>query len=259
MEQMTTVLLDEAKYMLNKILHDETYFKNFLNVCSYNSRYSINNVCLIQFNDKNATKVGSKDYWEKQGYSLNERAKGMNIIEPIIENGYTTKDFRVKTFYNITDTNCPEAKKEDDKTIVSKLLKIFEDRIVIKQDQTNTKSVYFDNHINKFTFLTGHSPKNHIKDFIHEATVLHINNEMNGEISEKDKQFIANSASYMFGNRHGIINTDFSFTNMKEYFNGDNGIHKLQNIKNTYHHVCENINRSYNKGREKAKETGKIR
>lgn len=121
--------------------------------------YSENNMEHVYEQIPEATKVAGKAFWEKQGYTVNEDAKGVEITVPQVDNnGNPVLDengkqiFTSATVYDISETNAFE------KTISNKIadlerdydaekINVFsaaENKTVLISDETSGKSVEID-------------------------------------------------------------------------------------------------------------------
>jgi len=128
--------------------------------------YSENNMERIHEQMPDAKAVAGKAYWEKQGYSLNDNAKGVEIIAPQLgddgkpmldENGKQL--FTTTTVYDISQTNAYEKAINNE---IGKLqqeydseknhaLELSKSKSVIISDETSGKSVEInlDHHLSK--------------------------------------------------------------------------------------------------------------
>ncbi len=118
--------------------------------------YSEKNMELVNKQMPDAKMVAGKAYWESQGFTLNENAKGIEIVAPqmddegnpvLDENGKQT--FTSTTVYDISETNALEKtlnneiddlrKEYDDEKISA--FDLAEDKKVIVSDELSGKSV----------------------------------------------------------------------------------------------------------------------
>lgn len=129
-------------------------------------KYSEKNMERVFEQMPEAKKVAGKAFWEKQGYKLNENAKGVEIIAPQVdENGKPVLDengkqiFTSITVYDVSETNAfeksidkqiNELQREYDKEKMVAFSKS-EDRKVVLSDELNGNSVEItvDNKIHK--------------------------------------------------------------------------------------------------------------
>lgn len=118
--------------------------------------YSEKNMERVREQMPNATKVAGKAFWEEQGYSLNDGAKGVDIIAPqmndngdpvLDENGKQT--FTSITVYDISETNAYEKsldkktgdlQREYDEEKIN-AFDMSDDKKVVLSDEENGKSV----------------------------------------------------------------------------------------------------------------------
>ena len=76
-EQFTKV-----QNMTKEITTNSNRFKQYLDLQSKFSKYSIGNCLLILKNEPNATQIKDKTSWEEKGYSIIPNAKSITILEP---------------------------------------------------------------------------------------------------------------------------------------------------------------------------------
>lgn len=84
-------------------------------------QYSESNLQLIQNEMPYAKQAAGKSFWEQQGYTLNENAKGVDILAPQIDengspvlNGDGKQVFTTVTVYDISETNAYETAVRDE-------------------------------------------------------------------------------------------------------------------------------------------------
>lgn len=84
-------------------------------------QYSESNLQLIQNEMPFAKQAAGKAFWEQQGYTLNENAKGVDILAPQIDengspvlNGDGKQVFTTVTVYDISETNAYETAVRDE-------------------------------------------------------------------------------------------------------------------------------------------------
>lgn len=84
-------------------------------------QYSESNLQLIQNEMPYAKQAAGKAFWEQQGYTLNENAKGVDILAPQIDengspvlNGDGKQVFTTVTVYDISETNAYETAVRDE-------------------------------------------------------------------------------------------------------------------------------------------------
>ena len=118
--------------------------------------YSEKNIERVHSQIPSATKVAGKAFWEEQGYTLNENARGVEIFAPqtdedgnpvLDENG--KQAFTEITVYDISETNAyersldkqiDELRREYDEEKVS-AFDLSDDKKVVLSDELNGKSV----------------------------------------------------------------------------------------------------------------------
>lgn len=81
-----------------KTLKDKNLFKQYLDLQSRFSSYSVGNVLLISSQMPNTTIFKDKDGWNKKGVNLKENAKSFVILEP--SSPYERPDGTKATYYN---------------------------------------------------------------------------------------------------------------------------------------------------------------
>ncbi len=128
--------------------------------------YSENNMERIHEQMPDARAVAGKAYWEKQGYSLNDNAKGVEIIAPQLDNdGKPMLDengkqlFTTTTVYDISQTNALDKALDAEISNLrqeydgekSRALELSENKSIVISDEISGKSVEInlDRHLSK--------------------------------------------------------------------------------------------------------------
>ena len=86
--------------------NDGNKFKEYLDVQSRFSKYSVGNSLVILEKAPNSTHIKDKNAWLEKGIELNNSAKGIKILEPVKNKGATY--YNPKVVYDISQTNAPK-------------------------------------------------------------------------------------------------------------------------------------------------------
>lgn len=222
--------------------NDNILFKQYLDVQSKFSEYSVGNALLISLNMPQATYVREKEDWEKIGIRVKDKEQGFNILEPSHSKNKTNKIkatyYNPKKVFDISQTDAIRKGKykETPKSYSDReLLKAFIHTCPAKVEAVNTldngiKGAKYDKEQNKFYICRGMETNELFKSIASELANMEMVNDVSTEeqilsgvqVEDKVSKFKSDCVAYMICKKYGVDVSIFNFYQIpKEITNKD--------------------------------------
>lgn len=234
-----------AEDMSLKVVKDGELFKNYLNLQSIFSKYSVSNCLIILNSNKDAMQIKDKKSWEELGYQVNEQEieKPITILEPVIAKG-GARYYNPKDEYDVSQTNAnkPEYKIYTNKQILQALLDICEvEKQVVDRLENGEIGVEYKEEEQKLYMCRGMQPSKLIQAIAQEMANIDMVDSENTEL----KAFKTYCISYMLCKRYDIDVTNFEFNDLpndiKNISDGKEIRQELDNIRKTFEKLNKDI------------------
>lgn len=211
--------------------NDNILFKQYLDVQSQFSEYSVGNALLISLNMPQATYVKEKEDWEKIGIKVNDKEQGFNILEPSYSKNKPDKIkatyYNPKKVYDISQTDAIRKGKykEIPKSYSDKeLLKAFIHTCPAKVEAVDvlddgTKGAKYNNEQNTFSICRGMETNELFKSIVSELARMEMGDGISTEeqilsgeqVEDKTSKFKNDCVSYMICKKYGVDVSKFHF------------------------------------------------
>ena len=189
--------------------NDGNKFKEYLDVQSRFSKYSVGNSLVILEKAPNSTHIKDKNAWLEKGIELNNSAKGIKILEPVKNKGATY--YNPKVVYDISQTNAP---KQDnvinygDRVLLKALLHNCDvPREAVEKLPSGEIGAEYDKENNKLYVCKGMDRETLFQSLSQEMG----NIELKDEEKSNMNYFISYCTSYMICKRYGIDVSNYVF------------------------------------------------
>jgi hypothetical protein len=189
--------------------NDGNKFKEYLDVQSRFSKYSVGNSLVILEKAPNSTHIKDKNAWLEKGIELNNSAKGIKILEPVKNKGAIY--YNPKVVYDISQTNAP---KQDnvinygDRVLLKALLHNCDvPREAVEKLPSGEIGAEYDKENNKLYVCKGMDRETLFQSLSQEMG----NIELKDEEKSNMNYFISYCTSYMICKRYGIDVSNYVF------------------------------------------------
>ena len=202
-------IYDTMDRMAMIVGNDGNKFKEYLDVQSRFSKYSVGNSLVILEKAPNSTHIKDKNAWLEKGIELNNSAKGIKILEPVKNKGATY--YNPKVVYDISQTNAP---KQDnvinygDRVLLKALLHNCDvPREAVEKLPSGEIGAEYDKENNKLYVCKGMDRETLFQSLSQEMG----NIELKDEEKSNMNYFISYCTSYMICKRYGIDVSNYVF------------------------------------------------
>ena len=202
-------IYDTMDRMAMIVGNDGNKFKEYLDVQSRFSKYSVGNSLVILEKAPNSTHVKDKNAWLEKGIELNNSAKGIKILEPVKNKGAIY--YNPKVVYDISQTNAP---KQDnvinygDRVLLKALLHNCDvPREAVEKLPSGEIGAEYDKENNKLYVCKGMDRETLFQSLSQEMG----NIELKDEEKSNMNYFISYCTSYMICKRYGIDVSNYIF------------------------------------------------
>lgn len=202
-------IYDTMDRMAMIVGNDGNKFKEYLDVQSRFSKYSVGNSLVILEKAPNSTHIKDKNAWLEKGIELNNSAKGIKILEPVKNKGATY--YNPKVVYDISQTN---ASKQDnvinygDRVLLKALLHNCDvPREAVEKLPSGEIGAEYDKENNKLYVCKGMDRETLFQSLSQEMG----NIELKDEEKSNMNYFISYCTSYMICKRYGIDVSNYVF------------------------------------------------
>ena len=202
-------IYDTMDRMAMIVGNDGNKFKEYLDVQSRFSKYSVGNSLVILEKAPNSTHIKDKNAWLEKGIELNNSAKGIKILEPVKNKGVTY--YNPKVVYDISQTNAP---KQDnvinygDRVLLKALLHNCDvPREAVEKLPSGEIGAEYDKENNKLYVCKGMDRETLFQSLSQEMG----NIELKDEEKSNMNYFISYCTSYMICKRYGIDVSNYIF------------------------------------------------
>ena len=202
-------IYDTMDRMAMIVGNDGNKFKEYLDVQSRFSKYSVGNSLVILEKAPNSTHIKDKTAWIEKGIELNNSAKGIKILEPVKNKGATY--YNPKVVYDISQTNAP---KQDnvinygDRVLLKALLHNCDvPREAVEKLPSGEIGAEYDKENNKLYVCKGMDRETLFQSLSQEMG----NIELKDEEKSNMNYFISYCTSYMICKRYGIDVSNYVF------------------------------------------------
>lgn len=231
-------------------------FREYLDVQSKFHRYSVTNALLILAHNKDATKLGDKDFWRDQGAYI-KRQELKNHIPIVESNGEYTRDdgsigvsYNIKRVYDISQTTArvktQPSTSHDERALLNALIYKRPVPIQSVDELPNGADALYD-HQQQVIFVCRGLSANDLFCGVSKALAQAELAMTTGEYVEDIVSFKAHCVSYMLGKEFGVDVSDYSFDNPAEFLRTDDSQTirgELSEIRDTAADLSAKISRS---------------
>ena len=187
-------------------------FREYLDIQSRFSKYSVGNSLVILEKAPESTNIKDKNSWLEKGVELNENPKGIKILEPSKSNGRTY--YNPKVVFDISQTNAPKQETTinyGDRVLLKALLHNCDvPREAVEKLPSGQIGSEYNKSENKLYVC---------RDMDRETLFQTLSQEM-GNIELKDQEesnmnyFISYCTSYMICKKYGIDVSNYAFNDL---------------------------------------------
>lgn len=202
-------IYDTMDRMAMIVGNDGNKFKEYLDVQSRFSKYSVGNSLVILEKAPNSTHIKDKNAWLEKGIELNNSAKGIKILEPVKNKGAIY--YNPKVVYDISQTNAP---KQDnvinygDRVLLKALLHNCDvPREAVEKLPSGEIGAEYDKENNKLYVCKGMDRETLFQSLSQEMGNIELKDEEKSNIN----YFISYCTSYMICKRYGIDVSNYVF------------------------------------------------
>ena len=196
-----------------EICTDGGKFRDYLDVQAKFHRYSATNALLILHDNKNASKLGDKDFWRDQGVYI-KRQEFSRPIKIVESNGEYTRDdgsigvsYNIKRVYDISQTTArtraPQAVSHDARALLNALIYKRPAPVQSVDELPNGMDAVYDREQNTVFVRRGLSA-NDLFCGLSKALVQAELARTGEEYTEENAGFKAKCVSYILGKEFGI-------------------------------------------------------
>lgn len=202
-------IYDTMDRMAMIVGNDGNKFKEYLDVQSRFSKYSVGNSLVILEKAPNSTHIKDKNAWLEKGIELNNSAKGIKILEPVKNKGATY--YNPKVVYDISQTNAPKQDNVinyEDRVLLKALLHNCDvPREAVEKLPSGEIGAEYDKENNKLYVCKGMDRETLFQSLSQEMG----NIELKDEEKSNMNYFISYCTSYMICKRYGIDVSNYVF------------------------------------------------
>lgn len=234
-----------ADTMSLRITTDGNLFKNYLDIQSRFSKYSVSNCLIVLKNNKNATQIKDKKSWEEKGYQVFEKEieKPITILEPVKSKGGVTF-YNPKDEYDIsqTDAPIPEEKIYTTRELLRAILQTCKiEKQVVDMLDNGKLGVEYKKEENKLYMCRGMLPSKLLQGIMQQLANIQMQEITNSEM----KEFKTYCVSYMLCKKYGIDILKFDFNELpddiKSLSDGKTIRQELDSIKKVFESINNDI------------------
>ena len=239
-----------------EICTDGGKFRDYLDVQAKFHRYSATNALLILHDNKNASKLGDKDFWRDQGVYIKRQEFGrpIRIVE---SNGEYTRDdgsigvsYNIKRVYDISQTTArtraPQAVSHDARTLLNALIYKRPAPVQSVDELPNGMDAVYDREQNTVFVRRGLSA-NDLFCGLSKALVQAELARTGEEYTEENAGFKAKCVSYILGKEFGIDVSGYAFDAPADFLRTDDPQTiraELTDIRDTAYDISARMMRS---------------
>ena len=205
---------DSMDRMATIVGNDSKKFKQYLDIQSRFSKYSVGNCLVILEKAPNSTRIKDESSWNEIGIELISNAKSIKILEPNKSNNriyYNPKDV-----YDITQTNAPNkeiVKNYDDRKLLEAIIDEWKvPRKAVDKLPNGTLGSEYNRDENVLYVCKGMDRELLFQTLFQEIGNIEMKDEENSDI----KNFKSYCISYMLCEKYGIDVSNFDFNNLPQ-------------------------------------------
>lgn len=195
-------------------------FKQYLDIQSKFTDYSVGNALLISLQMPETTIFKDKENWKKIGVNVKEGAKGFKILEP--SSPYIRKDGTKATYYNpkeMFDISQTDGKPSEKAKVYSEaeLLKAFITKCPVKVQAVDvlsdgTHGAEYNKEDDTLYICRGIDSKIMFQSVLSELARISLEDKEQNDVTD----FECYCVSYMLCNKYGIDNSNYKFEKLPE-------------------------------------------
>ena len=242
-----------------EICTDGGKFRDYLDVQAKFHRYSATNALLILHDNKNASKLGDKDFWRDQGVYIKRQEFG-RPIKIVESNGEYTRDdgsigvsYNIKRVYDISQTTArtraPQAVSHDARALLNALIYKRPAPVQSVDELPNGMDAVYDREQNTVFVRRGLSA-NDLFCGLSKALVQAELARTGEEYTEENAGFKAKCVSYILGKEFGIDVSGYAFDAPADFLRTDDPQTiraELTDIRDTAYDISARMMRSLEK------------
>ena len=239
-----------------EICTDGGKFRDYLDVQAKFHRYSATNALLILHDNKNASKLGDKDFWRDQGVYIKRQEFG-RPIKIVESNGEYTRDdgsigvsYNIKRVYDISQTTArtraPQAVFHDARALLNALIHKRPAPVQSVDELPNGIDAVYDREQNAVFVRRGLSA-NDLFCGLSKALVQAELARTGEEYTEENAGFKAKCVSYILGKEFGIDVSGYAFDAPADFLRTDDPQTiraELTDIRDTAYDISARMMRS---------------
>ena len=207
-------IYDSMDRMATIVSNDSQKFRQYLEIQSRFSKYSVGNCLVILEKAPNSTKIKDESSWNEIGIELISNAKSIKILEPNKANNKIY--YNPKKVYDITQTNAPkkeELKNYDDRKLLEAIIDDCEvPRKSVDKLPNGSLGSEYNRDENVLYVCKGMDRELLFQTLFQELGNIEMRNEENSDI----KSFRSYCISYMLCEKYGIDVSNFDFSNLPQ-------------------------------------------
>lgn len=232
-------IYDTMDRMATVVGNDSQKFKQYLDIQSRFSKYSVGNCLVILEKAPNSTRIKDESSWNEVGVELIKNPRSIKILEPNKSNGKIY--YNPKEVYDITQTNAPKEEKTKDYNIRKLLEATIQEcdvpRKAVDKLPNGTIGAEYNKDENVLYVCKGMD-----KELLFQTLFQEIGNiEMQQEENSNIRSFRSYCISYMLCQKYGIDVSDFDFTKLPEEIVNQKDPKGIRGELNTIRSNFENI------------------
>jgi len=248
--------------MTNLISRNESKFKDYLDIQSRFSKYSVGNCLLIQFQNPNATIFKDKKTWNDLGVQLVANPKSFQILEPFKSERTGVVYYNPKRVYDISQTNSRNEYNSinyDDKQLLGAFIyNCFAEIKVVNSLENEILGVKYEENENTLYICRGLDSKILFQELSKELGRI----EMRDEEESTFKEFKSYCISYMLCKKYGIDVSNYEFRNLIGNFekqtNAKELREKIDEIRVSFEKINERITECFENKKNRKKDVKKV-
>lgn len=239
-----------------EICTDGGKFRDYLDVQAKFHRYSATNALLILHDNKNASKLGDKDFWRDQGVYIKRQEFG-RPIKIVESNGEYTRDdgsigvsYNIKRVYDISQTTAgtraPQAVSHDARALLNALIYKRPASVQSVDELPNGMAAVYDREQNAVFVRRGLSA-NDLFCGLSKALAQAELARTGKEYTEENAGFKAQCVSYILGKEFGVDVSGYAFEAPADFLHTDDPQTiraELTDIRDTAYDISARMMRS---------------
>ena len=204
------------------VANDSKKFKEYLDVQSKFTKYSVGNCLVILEKAPNSTQIRNKESWEEKGFKLIQNPKEIKILEPCKSEKSNRIFYNPKKVYDISQTNAPKQEQRIDYNVRDLLQAFLHECNVPRKAVDKLPNDTIGSEYNRGENIL-YVCKKMDKELLFQTLSQELANiEMKDEENSDIKSFKSYCISYMLCKKYGIDVSNYDFDNLPEEIANNN-------------------------------------